>query len=160
MTPAQTLAKCRQAGLSLRPHGDQLGVSPADKLTPELRQALRTHKAELLALLNSPPCPGWQAVPPDDLPLSAIEPRPTPFAREAFLEYVARQARSVQLTAWLERRRNAYFCGVGRKWDCAAHAFAASRDLACWQQSRNEAQTLDLLAGFDEVAATFKKPTL
>src|SRR5881396_1279336 len=37
--------------------GDKLEVRPASKLTDDLRQALRQHKAELLALLTQQPTP-------------------------------------------------------------------------------------------------------
>jgi hypothetical protein len=41
-------------GVQLTPDGDGLVVRPASKLTDSDRQAIRTHKPELLAVLNPP----------------------------------------------------------------------------------------------------------
>ena len=90
-----------------------------------------------------------------------VEPFPTAEAREAVIAFLARQCgdwrKPGPLCAWLVRRENTYFDGPGRQWDCAAYSYAAARDAACWQLNSNEAQLLDTLAAFDEVAAT--KPT-
>ena len=52
MTSAMNLLETlRQAGISLRVEGADLMASPAGRLTPELRAALRGRKAELLAFL-------------------------------------------------------------------------------------------------------------
>ena len=162
MTPRALLEKAHRFGLHLAPKGDRLSVIPADKMPPELRAELLAHKAALLAWLSAPPCPGWQAVPPDDLPLVPVEPRPTAEARESVIAYLARQCGDWRnpgpLCAWLVRRENAYYDGPGRKWDCAAHSYAAARDCACWQLDSTEADLLDTLTAFDEVAATKGKP--
>ena len=161
MKPLDLLAKAHRHGLRLEPKGDRLSVTPADRVTPELRAELLAHKAVLLAWLSSPPCPGWKAIPPDNLPLVPVETRPTAEAREVVIAFLARQCGEWRnpgpLCAWLGRRENAYFDGPGRQWDCAAYSYAAARDAACWQLNSNEAQLLDTLAAFDEVAAT--KPT-
>ena len=162
MTPLALLDKARRHGLLLAPKGDRLSVTPADKMPPELRAELLAHKAELLAWLTSPPCPGWQAVPPDNLPLVPVEPRPTAEAREAVIAYLARQCGDWRnpgpLCAWLVRRENAYYDGLGRQWNCVSYSYAAGRDAACWQLNSTEAQLLDTLAAFDEVAATKLAP--
>lgn len=43
----------RWAGLTVEVAGDKLRVSPAERITPELRQHIITHKVELLAELSS-----------------------------------------------------------------------------------------------------------
>ncbi len=48
---AEFLVTLRAAGFTLVPRGEFLEVRPASKLTDDLRQVIRTHKAELLRLL-------------------------------------------------------------------------------------------------------------
>ena len=91
MTPTALLEKTARLGIRLEPRGDRLAVIPADRVPPELRAELLAHKAALLAWLSAPPCPGWQAVPPDSLALVPVEPRPTAEAREAVIAFLARQ---------------------------------------------------------------------
>ncbi|WP_288094191.1 hypothetical protein [Thiomonas sp.] len=55
MTVAALLEEIRAAGLTLDTAPDGLRVSPKGRLTDELRQKIRAHKAELLAALNPPP---------------------------------------------------------------------------------------------------------
>lgn len=51
MNAIALIHQCKQAGIQLQARGDRLHVeAPAGTLTPELRQALAHHKAELLAL--------------------------------------------------------------------------------------------------------------
>ena len=53
MTPAAALvASLRSRGVILEPRGDKLRVVPASAVTPEEVDALRQHKAEVLALLS------------------------------------------------------------------------------------------------------------
>jgi hypothetical protein len=147
MTPLETLEKARCAGLTLRPHGDRLAVKPADRLTPALRAALLAHKATLLTLLSAPPCPGWQAVPPDDLPLDPIEPHPTANDREDVIAYVFRQLppwnhKPSALRLWIERRECAYYDGPGKHWRCESFAYAAARDCANWQKKQSTGEPI------------------
>lgn len=51
MTPAMILEECSQRGIRLSPHADKLVIEPASRLTDELRQAIRSAKAEILRLL-------------------------------------------------------------------------------------------------------------
>ncbi|MGB9670678.1 MAG: hypothetical protein ACPLXR_05955 [Halothiobacillaceae bacterium] len=51
MNAAALLADLRAAGFALHPDGDRLIVSPASKLTPAQREAIREHKPGLLACL-------------------------------------------------------------------------------------------------------------
>ncbi len=117
---------------------------------------LREHKSALLHWLNRPPCPGWGVVPPDELPLVPIEPRPTPRERQQVIDYLLRQGadRPGPLTNWLVHRESAYYDGPGRTWDAALRTYATARDCACWQLNRIEREVLDLLEGFEEVATT------
>ncbi|HLX95939.1 MAG TPA: hypothetical protein VKU37_09350 [Verrucomicrobiae bacterium] len=152
MTPLELCHEAARHGLRLEPRGDKLAVIPATRVPPAFADALRQHKIELLNWLSQAPCPGWQAVPPDNLPFNPVMPRPLPHDRERVIGYLLRQGCGSHdpLTAWLLRRECAYYDGTGQRWDCALHAYAAARDAACWQLKRSERDVLDLLAGFDE----------
>lgn len=53
MTAAEVLTQCDAAGLVLDVRADgNLSVSPASALTPELRAALREHKAAIIRLIR------------------------------------------------------------------------------------------------------------
>ncbi|GIW96963.1 MAG: hypothetical protein KatS3mg111_0296 [Pirellulaceae bacterium] len=51
MGAAGLLTELRKRGVKLVPVGDRLRFAPKDALTPDLVEALRAHKAEMLALL-------------------------------------------------------------------------------------------------------------
>ena len=53
MTPFTLYLALYRAGLLLSADGEKLLVTPADKLTDELRLAIRQHKPELIELLQS-----------------------------------------------------------------------------------------------------------
>ena len=156
MTAQDLCLEASKRGLRLEPRGDKLAVIPADRLAPDFAAVLREHKGELLHWLNRPPCPGWQAIPPDTLPLVPVEPIPTPHDRQRMIDYLIRQGadRPGPLTHWLVRRECDYYEGPGQQWDSSAFAYAAARDCACWQLNRCEREVLALLDGFEEVAAT------
>ena len=66
MTGGQVLAVLKSRGVVLEPQGDRLHYrAPRGILTPELRQALAEHKAEIMALLRRPRLvlapPRWHA---------------------------------------------------------------------------------------------------
>ena len=147
MTAPELYREAAKRGLRLAPAGDKLAVFPKGHCPPDFADTLRQHKGELLAWLSRPPCPGWQAVPPNNLPLNPVMPRPTPHNRERMIAYLPRQTgdRPGPLAAWLVRRENAYYEGPGRHWDCSLHAYAAARDAACWQLSRTENEVWHLL---------------
>lgn len=115
-------------------------------------RAARLAGPSALPRLARPPCPGWQEVPPDTLPLDPVEPRPTPRERQQVIEYLLRQdaSRPGPLAAWLVGRESAYYDGPGRSWDCAAFSYAAARDCVCWQLNRNERELLGLVEGFGD----------
>jgi hypothetical protein len=51
MNAIALIRQCKATGIQIQARGDRLHVeAPAGSLTPELRQALADHKAELLAL--------------------------------------------------------------------------------------------------------------
>ena len=149
--PLELFRKAESFGLRLEADGGDLVVKPANKCPPDFAALLRANKAALLAWLRSPPCPGSGAAPPADLPLKSSMPRPTPQNRERVLSYLRRQTgdRPGPLAAWLVDRESRYFDGPGRKWDCALLAYAAARDVACWQLNRSEREVWELLASFD-----------
>ena len=160
MTPRDVILEARKRGLQIAAAGDRLAVYPKGHCPPDFADLLRAHKAELLNWLSRSPCPGWQAVPPDNLPLDPAMPRPTPHDRERVIGYMLRQGcnQPGPLTAWLVRRECAYYDGPGRHWDCALHAYAASRDAACWQLNRSERDLWQLLSAFDECSGKVTRP--
>lgn len=53
MNAAELLSTLRESGVSLETAGDRLIVdAPKGAVTPELKEALSTHKSEILAILN------------------------------------------------------------------------------------------------------------
>ena len=133
MTAQDLFQEANRRGLRLETVGDKLAVTPANRCPPDFAATLKAHKAELLDWLNRPPCPGWGSVPPADLPLIPVEPRPTPHDRQLVVSYLLRQGadRPGPLAAWLVRRESEYYDGPGKHWDCAAFSYAAARDAAC-----------------------------
>src|ERR1043166_3586265 len=76
MTAMELLTSLQRQGFNLMPRPEgKLAVKPAEKLTDELREAIRQRKAEVLALLIQQPAP-WSC---EDcgLPaeIEAVEPR-------------------------------------------------------------------------------------
>jgi hypothetical protein len=147
MTPADLYGEAAKRGLRLEPAGDKLAVFPKGACPPDFMEVLRQHKAELLGWLPRPPCPGWQSMPPDDLPLYPTMPHPAAPDRERLIAYVLRQVGALPSpwTAWLVRRECAYYEGPGERWDCALHSYAAARDAVCWQLRRTESEVWEFL---------------
>lgn len=52
MSASKLLTELTRQGLTLATEGTGIRVTPTSRLTEELRQTIRTHKAELLALLR------------------------------------------------------------------------------------------------------------
>jgi hypothetical protein len=153
-TPHDLYIEAARHGLRLEPAGDKLAVIPKGKCPPAFRDTLLANKTALLDWLSRPPCPGYGAVPPADLPLVNLRPRPSIHSRELVIHFELRQTdnRPGALAAWLARREAQYFDGCGTTWDCGTLAYAAARDAACWQLNRSEAEVWQLLAGFDEAS--------
>lgn len=147
----------RQAqALGLRLEVEQRLAVFGESCPPDFAAVLIEHKAALVEWMTNPPCPGWQAVPPLDLPLDPAMPEPTAEQRARLADYLLRQGAGQPgaLADWLACRESAYAAGPGREWEAALIAYAAARDVVCWQLSRSEREVLDLLEGFEEVAAT------
>ena len=53
--PSLLVEKLRAAGFTLTAEGSRLRVSPADKLTDELRQSIKEHRAGLISILEAAP---------------------------------------------------------------------------------------------------------
>jgi len=153
-SPLDLFRRAQLLGLTVEADGGDLLVKPRSKCPVEFVDELKQRKGELLHWLSRPPCPGWQSVPPDSLPLNPDTPRPRAHDREKVIGYMLRQGCDCpgKLTAWLVRRECAYYDGPGRHWDCALHAYAAARDAACWQLNRSERDVLELLASFNALA--------
>ena len=144
----------RQAqALGLRLDLEQRLVVFGKSCPPEFAAVLREHKAALVEWLANPPCPGWQAVPPRDLPLDPATPEPTPEQRARLMDYLLRQGAGQPgaLADWLARREAAYHPGPGTNWNPPLVAYAAARDAVCWQLKRDVEEACDLLAGFEEM---------
>lgn len=152
MKPLEIYHRALELGLRLEPAGDMLAVMPKGKCPADFADILRQHKPELLAWLNRPPCPGWQAVPPADLPLHPVQPRPTTVNARLVMAYQVRQIAdgTGPLCEWLLRREAAYW--EVHHWPDHVCAYAAARDAACWQLARDEAAVCELLETFEEVA--------
>ncbi len=56
MTLTEVLMRARRAGIVLEAQGEHLVIdAPAGSITPDLRDALKTHKSEILLALTPPP---------------------------------------------------------------------------------------------------------
>src|ERR1044072_8026227 len=63
MTAHELIAQLQEKGVELKSTGDRLVIdAPKGTITPEVRNALAEHKAELLVILSRPPAPGTPAV--------------------------------------------------------------------------------------------------
>lgn len=139
--------------LGLRLELEQRLVVFGKSCPPDFAAVLTEHKTALVEWLAKPPCPGWQAVPPRDLPLDPAKPEPTPEQRARLVDYVWRQGAGQPgaLADWLAHREAAYRAGPGTDWNPALVTYTAARDAACWQLKRDVAEACDLLASFAEV---------
>lgn len=76
MTAVELVATLQARGVELVPAGDRLRFRPGEAVTPEERDALRRHKAEVLRLLTVP-----EPLPLDPVTLRAVlGARPEPAA--------------------------------------------------------------------------------
>lgn len=153
MKPLDIYHQAKALGLELKASNGKVRVF-GNHCPEDFANILREHKSELLDWLARPPCPGWGAIPPADLPLDPAPPSPSPEDRERIISYIFRQGcdRPSPLCAWVVRRECAYYDGPGRHWDCAIHAYAAARDAACWQLSRTESEVWEFLEATAEVS--------
>jgi len=64
MTPHEILTELARRGVTLRAEGDRIIVKPLSAVPPELREAARVHKQELLELLATQPESDAKQAPP------------------------------------------------------------------------------------------------
>jgi len=150
----------RQAqGLGLRLELEQRLAVFGKSCPPDFAALLREHKPALVDWLANPPCPGWQAIPPCDLQLNPVMPEPTAEQRARLTDYLHRQSANKPgpLADWLALREAAYRAGPGTSWNPALVTYAAERDAVCWQLKRDVGDACDLLAGCEEVTASFRQ---
>lgn len=150
MKPLDLFRQAQALGLRLEVE-QRLAVFGED-CPPDFAALLREHKTALVEWLENPPCPGWQAVPPHDLPLNPVVPNSTPEQQARIADYLLRQGAGQPgaLADWLAVRALAYATGPGREWNASLVTYAADRDAVCWQLKRDVAEACDLLAGFEE----------
>lgn len=76
MTAAELLAELTRRGVRLEPRGERLRFYPRSPLTPDLIEALKAHKSEMLNLLNGIDSTQPQLVEfgPDGWPVGSIDP--------------------------------------------------------------------------------------
>jgi hypothetical protein len=99
MSGAELLTDLARQGFSLTPEGGGIRVRPASRLSEDLREAIRTHKDELLAqLAGLPPstpavasgrCPGCRGPLDDKVGCRCCPPRPTTWPDPDGAELVA-----------------------------------------------------------------------
>src|SRR6185295_513069 len=64
MTANELIAQLQEKGVDLKSSGDRLVIdAPKGTITPEVRNALAEHKAELLVILSRPAAPVAPAAP-------------------------------------------------------------------------------------------------
>ena len=135
MPAAELLAALTARGVALQAAGDKLRFAPADAVTPELRDELRHHKAELLALLaKRPPLPTitLRATPLDSARARLADYRATYGAQTPaqWLEHAKRAVEVVRATFAPERRQHAlttylaHYCQGQPAQVIAAHVIA------------------------------------
>jgi len=164
MTAVELLQRAHDLGLQLEPRdGGWLAVRPASKLPPDLADALRRHKTEVISLLSPMVASamvstrkGWQSVPPLDLPFVPLKPRPTSARYKLVIAYLSRQCGDHQLREWLTRRKAAYAETTFKTWDSGLLTYATARDAACWQLARPEAEVWSLLEGLESCVEDLK----
>lgn len=149
----------RQAqALGLRLEVEQRLAVFGESCPPEFAALLREHKPALVEWLANPPCPGWQAVPPCDLPLNPAMPELAAEQRARVTDYLLRQGAGQPgaLADWIACRKAAYRAGPGTDWNPALVNYAAARDAVCWHLKREVWDVCDLLADCEEVASSGK----
>jgi hypothetical protein len=76
MSAEQVLHQLRSLGVAVSLEADRLAVRPPDRITPELREAIREHKADIMRLLTDATREG-QPYPSFEFLLSSTPPKGT-----------------------------------------------------------------------------------
>ena len=151
-SPRDIYLEATRRGLRLEPAGDKLAVIPKGKCPPDFADVLRRHKHELLSWLSSRQCPGWRAVPPNNLPLTRRKPCPEAGDARRIVDYLVEQIDGTDaLCQWLVKRETAYWETFG--WQDELCCYAAATDAASWQLNRNEPALWEFLASISKSAA-------
>jgi TubC N-terminal docking domain len=120
MSAAAVLAEARRLGIRLTARGDRLAYdAPRDAFTPEMRDALVTHKPEILALLRAE----QQQADSSPKPLTLSDPTSEPGAVSTRSDKLADQqaaldSDSAASTAWPSATTHARSAGV--PWQCTS----------------------------------------
>ena len=93
MTATEVLEKLGQLGVTVWPHGGNIRFQPASRVPPTLKDAVREHKPEILALLSDQPRHGDGQPPPLDRP---------PETEKELRRLINHLADPVAFSAWLE----------------------------------------------------------
>ncbi|MHC1762683.1 MAG: hypothetical protein AB9869_00035 [Verrucomicrobiia bacterium] len=159
MNPHDLYLEAVQRGLELTVRGEKLSVTPRHRCPPDFAQVLRENKVALIDWLQRGPCPGWQAVPPSDLLLHPVQPRPTTTEARRVMDHIMRQIGDTPgpLCEWCVRRETAYWDAY--HWPVQVCAYAAARDAVCWQLGRSEQGVWELLEGFAEMVGNRRNPS-
>jgi hypothetical protein len=120
MSPAEILAEAAQSGLRIQLRGENLIVAGLEAKPAQLLEAIRSHKAEIIGVLQGPKvcCSEGserseesqnqaRAFPPIDLPLPGFMPVLAPKERTRVIDLVMRQGKPA--IGWCLQRSNAYY---------------------------------------------------
>jgi hypothetical protein len=108
------LQELRAIGVEVTPQGDNLAIRPASKVPPELKERLRAHKAEVLAVLKAEAGPAGAH--PATCAASCYEIEPGRWLHHSWdgckTIPVSQPGPTVERTCW--------HCGGKGKWQCIA----------------------------------------
>ncbi len=125
--------------------GDGLRIEPRN--IPEwIKTALLCDRAALLAWLCQP-CPGFEGVPPDTMPLRDDEPTPDAEAVERVARFAGTWLKGTPgVETWLAHQAQRYF-DAGRGWSRHQCAYAAACDCLSFQTGLDELGMLAAIGG-------------
>lgn len=103
MTSHELLADLERLGITIEARGDRLRYSPISAVTPELIDRLKSHKAELLAMML--PTPLAALTPPVAISAAPVEPT------KAFCRCGSATWRDVPIHGGVSLRRDCGRCG-------------------------------------------------
>jgi hypothetical protein len=147
MSPHDLYLEARRRGLELDVRGEKLSVTPRHRCPPDFAQVLLENKAALIQWFQRDSYPRRQEVPPNDLQLHPVQPRPAAAGARLIMDYVVRQIGDTPgpLCEWCLRREMEYWAAY--HWPDHVCAYASARDAACWQLRQSEQDVWWLLEG-------------